>query len=67
MALLVRASLLQDHFSPELSAYDDDAKVKGKNGVLAWTNREIYISLGYNTKLVPAAEAPKTLEGLSRS
>ena len=60
--LLVRASLLQDHFSPELSAYDDEAKVKGKNGVLAWTNREIYISLGYNTNLVPAAEAPKTLK-----
>ena len=60
--LLVRASLLQDHFSPELSAYDDEAKVKGKNGVLAWTNREIYISLGYNTNLVPAAEAPRTLK-----
>jgi iron(III) transport system substrate-binding protein len=49
VTLLVRASLLQDHFSPELSAYDDEAKVKGKTGVLAWTNREIYISLGYNT------------------
>ena len=60
--LLVRASLLQDHFSPELSAYDDEAKVKGKSGVLAWTNREIYISLGYNTNLVPAADAPKTLK-----
>jgi iron(III) transport system substrate-binding protein len=59
---LVQSSLLQDHFSPELSAYDDDAKVKGKNGVLAWTNREIYISLGYNTKLVSAAEAPKSLK-----
>jgi iron(III) transport system substrate-binding protein len=60
--LLVRASLLQDHFSPELSAYDDEAKVKGKSGVLAWTNREIYISLGYNTNLVPSAEAPKTIK-----
>lgn len=60
--LLVQSSLLQDHFSPEISAYDDDAKVKGKNGVLAWTNREIYISLGYNTKLVSAAEAPKSLK-----
>jgi iron(III) transport system substrate-binding protein len=60
--LLVQSSLLQDHFSPELGAYDDDAKVKGKNGVLAWTNREIYISLGYNTKLVSAAEAPKSLK-----
>ncbi|HEX9786538.1 MAG TPA: extracellular solute-binding protein, partial [Candidatus Binatia bacterium] len=60
--ILVRNSLLQDHFSPELSAYDEEAKVKGKAGVLAWTNREIYISLGYNTNLVPAAEAPKTLK-----
>jgi iron(III) transport system substrate-binding protein len=62
VTLLIRSALLQDHFSPELGAYDDDAKVKGKSGVLAWTNREIYISLGYNTKLVPAAEAPKTLK-----
>ncbi len=61
VTILVRNSMLQDHFSPELRFYDDDAKVKGKNGVLAWTNREIYISLGYNTKLIPPAEAPKTL------
>jgi iron(III) transport system substrate-binding protein len=62
VTLLVRDNLLQDHFSPELAAYDDDAKVKGKSGVLAWTNREIYISLGYNTKLISAADAPKTLK-----
>lgn len=62
VTLLARNSLLQDHFSPELSAYDDDAKVKGKSGVLAWTNREIYISLGYNTQLVPAADVPKALK-----
>ena len=61
VTLLVRNTLLQEHFSPELAAYDDDAKVKGKSGVLAWTNREIYISLGYNTKLISAADAPKTL------
>ncbi len=62
VTLLVRENLLQDHFSPELAAYDDEAKVKGKSGVLAWTNREIYISLGYNTKLISAADAPKTLK-----
>jgi iron(III) transport system substrate-binding protein len=62
VTVLVRSSLLQEHFSPELGAYDDDAKVKGKRGVLAWTNREIYISLGYNTNLVSAAETPKTLK-----
>ena len=62
VGLLVRGSLLQDHYSPELAAYEDDAKVKGKSGVLAWTNREIYISLGFNTKLIPPSEAPKTLK-----
>jgi iron(III) transport system substrate-binding protein len=61
VAILVRSSLLQEHFSPELRGYDDQAKIKGKAGVFAWTNREIYISLGYNTELVPAAEAPKSL------
>jgi iron(III) transport system substrate-binding protein len=62
VGLLVRGNLLQDHYSPEIGAYDDEAKVKGKIGVLAWTNREIYISLGYNTKLIPPSEAPKTLK-----
>lgn len=62
VTLLVRSGLLQEHFSPELSAYDDEAKVKGKAGLLAWTNREIYISLGYNTKLVSSADAPKSLK-----
>jgi iron(III) transport system substrate-binding protein len=28
--------------------------------VVAWTNREIYISLGFNTKLIAPADAPKT-------
>lgn len=62
ITLLVQASMLQDHYSPELSAYDDQAKVKGKRGVLAWTNREIYISLGFNSQLIPPSDAPKTLK-----
>lgn len=62
ITLLVRAELLQDHFSPEMSAYDDHAKVKGKRGVLAWTNREIYISLGFNTQAILPADAPRTLK-----
>jgi iron(III) transport system substrate-binding protein len=61
VTILSRNSMLQDYSSPELRFYDDDATVKGKNGVIAWTNREIYISLGYNTKLIPPAEAPKSL------
>src|SRR5919197_106931 len=60
--ILLKNNMLQEHTSPELSAYDDDAKVKAKKGVYAWTNREIYISLGFHTKLVPAAEAPRTIK-----
>jgi iron(III) transport system substrate-binding protein len=60
--LLMGNKMLQEYVSPELSAYDDDAKIKGKKGVYAWTNREIYISLGFNTKLVPPGEAPKTVK-----
>src|SRR5918995_3010487 len=62
IAILLRNDILQEHVSPELSAYDDDGKVKAKKGVYAWTNREIYISLGFNTNLVPAAEAPKSIK-----
>ena len=62
IAILMRNNMLQEHISPELSAYDDDAKIKGKRGVYAWTNREIYISLGFNTKLTPPAEAPKSIK-----
>jgi iron(III) transport system substrate-binding protein len=62
ITILLRNNILQEHLSPELSAYGEDGKVKGKRGVYAWTNREIYISLGFNTKLVPPAEAPKTVK-----
>ena len=62
ITILMRSNMLQEYLSPELSAYGDDAKVKGKAGVYAWTNREIYISLGFNTNLTPAAEAPKSIK-----
>lgn len=64
IALLHRDGMLQEHYSPEMAFYDDDVKVKGKNGVFYWSNREIYISLGFNTKLIPRAEAPKGLKDL---
>jgi iron(III) transport system substrate-binding protein len=62
VTILMRSNILQEHASPELNAYEDDAKVKGKRGVYAWNNREIYISLGFNTKLIAAAEAPKSVK-----
>jgi iron(III) transport system substrate-binding protein len=65
ITILMSNKMLQEYVSPELSAYDDEAKIKGKRGVYAWTNREIYISLGFNTKLIPPAEAPKRLGTIS--
>src|SRR5262245_61236513 len=62
IAILVRNNMLQEYLSPELASYNDEAKSKGKKGVYAWTNREIYISLGFNTKLTPPAEAPKSIK-----
>jgi iron(III) transport system substrate-binding protein len=62
MAIMLREKMLQEHFSPELSAYDDQAKIKGKTGVYGWNNREIYISLGFNAQLVPPGEAPKSIK-----
>jgi iron(III) transport system substrate-binding protein len=62
LMLMLREKMLQEHFSPELGAYDDEAKVKGKTGVYGWTNREIYISLGFNSKLIPPTEAPKSIK-----
>src|SRR5919106_1599794 len=62
MLIMVREKILQEHFSPELSAYEDEAKIKSKNGVYGWTNREIYISLGFNSNLITPTEAPKNIK-----
>ncbi|HEX9662544.1 MAG TPA: ABC transporter substrate-binding protein, partial [Candidatus Binatia bacterium] len=62
MLILLREKMLQEYLAPELSAYDDNAKIKGKTGVFGWTNREIYISLGFNSNLIPATEAPKSIK-----
>jgi iron(III) transport system substrate-binding protein len=62
ISIMMREKMLQEHLSPEMSAYDEEAKIKGKIGVYAWTNREIYISLGFNSKLIPPADAPKSIK-----
>src|ERR1043166_5903250 len=62
MSIFIKNNIIQEYTSPELKFYGDDAKVKGKNGVFAWTNREIYISLGYNTKLISSADVPKSIK-----
>ena len=58
-----KKGLLQEHRSPELRFYDNYVE-KGKSGVYYWADREIYISLGFNTNNVPAAEAPKSFNDL---
>src|ERR1051325_3872044 len=44
IALLVREKMLQEYLAPELKAYDDEAKIKGKKGVYAWTRSEEHTS-----------------------
>jgi iron(III) transport system substrate-binding protein len=56
--------LLQEHSSPELRFFESDVVKRGKRGVYYWADRETYISLGFNTNHVPAAEAPKSLNDL---
>jgi len=64
MALLNASNTFQEVFSPELAPYGDNVKFKGKNGYLHWTSRELYISLGFNSTIIPPADAPKTMKDL---
>lgn len=64
IATLHKAGLLQEHWSPELRYFDDDVVVKGKRGVFYWADRELYISLGFNSNVIPATEAPRNLKDL---
>jgi len=64
MALLHLGSPLQEVLLPDLGRYDDDVKFKGKKGVLYWISRELYISVGYNTNIVAAADVPKSMKDL---
>jgi iron(III) transport system substrate-binding protein len=62
--LFHKLGLFQEHFSPEIRFYPDEVRLTGKTGVYYWADRETYISLGFNTKLVDPAEAPKNLKDL---
>src|SRR5215467_6152168 len=60
--ILIRdAKILQPFSSPEAGAFDDAAIEKGRHWVVA---RESYTGIGFNTKLISAAEAPKTYDDL---
>ncbi len=64
MGMLQRKGIFQEYFSPEIAAYGDEAKSQGKTGVYYLADRELYIGLGFNTKLVPLADAPKSYKDL---
>lgn len=56
---------LQPFYSPHLIDYSDDAKVKADADTVYYVGvRESYIGVGYNTKLIPSREAPKTNDDL---
>lgn len=64
MAMLQGQRIFQEYYSPEIDAYGDDVKIKGKTGVYSLGDLELYIGLGFNTKLVSPADVPRTLEDL---
>ncbi len=64
MGLLKKDGAFQEFYSPEARFYPDDVKAKGKNGLFYLGDRETYNSLGFNTTLVPASEAPRTFKDL---
>ena len=64
MALMQGTGMFQEVFLPELTRYDDDVKFKGKTGVLYWNSRELYISVGYNSKIIAPADVPKSMKDL---
>jgi iron(III) transport system substrate-binding protein len=64
MGLMKREGLFQEYYSPEARYFPDELKPRGKNGFFYLPNRETYNSLGFNTKLIPPASAPRTLDDL---
>ncbi len=65
LKVLQEYKLLAPYFSPHLAQYPDDVKEMASKGLVYWaTDRESYISLAYNTNVVPANAAPKRFEDL---
>ena len=64
MGVMKRNGMFQEYFTPEARYYPDDVQVKGKSGLYYLGDRETYNSLGFNTNLIAANEAPKTLNDL---
>jgi iron(III) transport system substrate-binding protein len=64
MWVMKRDGLFQEYYSPEARHYPDAVKSKGKSGLYYFGDRETYNSLGFNTTLISASEAPRTVKEL---
>lgn len=64
MGLMRRDGLFQEYFTPEARFYPDTVMAKSKTGVFYLGDRETYNSLGFNTSLIAANDAPKSLKDL---
>jgi iron(III) transport system substrate-binding protein len=64
MDLMKREGVFLEHHVPDARSYPEDVKNKGKNGFYYIGHYETYASLGFNTSLIPPAEAPKTMQDL---
>ena len=61
MDLMKREGVFLEHHVPDARSYPEDVKHKGKSGFHYVGHYETYASLGFNTSLVPPADAPKTM------
>src|SRR6266850_5697504 len=64
MAIMKREGVFQEYTLADARYYPNDVKAKGKNGFYYIGHYETYNSLGFNTSLIPPAEAPKTMSDL---
>jgi iron(III) transport system substrate-binding protein len=64
MDIMRREGVFQEHHVPDARHYPDVVKFKGKQGFYYIGHYETYNSLGFNTSLIPPAEAPKTMQEL---
>ena len=61
MDLMKREGVFLEHYVPDARSYPEDVKHKGKSGFFYVGHYETYASLGFNTSLIPLADAPKTM------
>ncbi len=65
LILLRERGILAPYRSPESTRYPDTAKTKANGALVYWvTDREAYLGFGYNTRMIPPAELPKTFQDL---